>query len=275
MYNAILRKRIIHITGVLIILALFAGCREKDILIDSAFPAITATHSPESSDYNYAEDECDPKPEHVGSVKELILSKGEEYQVYKDRSEIETYDLYLQEHYNELQRASSDDLHIGIGFVNEDDIPELFVGWGNNHIAGIHILTFDTATGSTMYLGEFSSFGYCNYNERKNRIRSQYGNQGCFEVFISQIVGDHVELVGACLDDAGQEDEKFYANYPVDKRLCGNRDEIDPEEVSSRPDDKFLVTKQEYNEVFDTYYQWDNDAHDIELHYDNMTPISY
>ena len=200
---------------------------------------------------------------------------GEEFQVYSDRPEIEAYDLYLQEHYHELQRASSDDLHIEIGFVNEDDIPELFVGWGNYHIAGIHILTFDVATGSAIYLGEFSSFGYCNYNERKNRIRSQYGNHGYFEDYISQIAGDHVELVGACLDDAGGEEEKFYANYPVDERLNGSRDEIDPMDLSDRPDEQYLVSREVYNEVYDTYYQWNDNASDFEVHYDHMTPLSY
>ena len=272
MYRMTLKKRAVLFTGILTVFIMTAGCQGKDMLIESAFPEITVEHSPEPSD-NAGVEEPAPRPEPVGSVKELIMSKGEEYRV--DKPEIEAYDLYLQENYNELQRASSNDLHIEIGFVNADDIPELFIGWGNNHIAGIHILTFDAAKGTVIYLGEFSSFGFCNYNERKNRIMSQYGNHGYYEDFISQITGDHVELVGACVDDAGGTEEKFYANYPVDERLNGGRDEIDPMEVSDRPEDRYLVHEKEYYEIYHNYYLWDEESNSIEVDYEHMTPISY
>ena len=275
MYRGNLKKRIVLLSCILIIFVTFAGCQEKDTLIESAFPDITVTHSPDSSDSDNSEEDPDLKPESVGSVKELIKSKGEEYQVYYDRPEIEAYNLYLQEHYHELRRAGSEDLHIEIGFVNEDDIPELFIGWGTYHIAGIHILTYNAATGSAIYLGEFSSFGFCNYNERKNRIRSQYGNHGYYEQFISQIVDDHVELVGACLDDAGKVEEKFYANYPVDERITGSRHEIDPMDLSDQPDEQYLVSEDEYDKVYDGYFLSGDDANTLKVHYDDMTPILY
>ena len=146
-----------------------------------------------------------------------------------------------------------------MGYINGDNIPELFVTYGTRHDEGVCIYTYDPAADKAIYVGEFSSYGQCMYMEKKNRIQSTYGNNGYFLVTVSSIEDGKAKLVGTALSDASgvrNDSEIFYYNFDVPDWEDGTRDafiandEYD-ETVTLNLSEEHMISEEEYDETME------------------------
>ena len=110
-------------------------------------------------------------------------------------------------------------LSVRVDYLDEDEIPELFIGIGSYFNEGIRILTFSTESLSEVYLGEFSSWGRLTFNRKSNRILSEYTAYGKELKMISEIEGESVKLVCTYYRDG----EKCYRGFPVHEGINGSR----------------------------------------------------
>lgn len=81
-------------------------------------------------------------------------------------------DVYMEDHYDD----SFYEIKYAVGFVDEDDIPELFVTDGEYHAAGTKV--FKYVDGEVVYVGEFGESGGFAFTPRMNNIYSFFLNMG-------------------------------------------------------------------------------------------------
>ena len=158
-------------------------------------------------------------------------------------------------------------IHIALGMIDDDDIPELFVALDTVSIYVVHVYKYDPNTDSVIYLGEFSQYGYCWYTEKKNRISGQYGNNGLFEMYYYEIAGNKVQVIGRLLSEGFSEVIKYYANYAEDTEISATQTHL---ESVSRPDDSFCISKEEFELREEAYMLY---PEPIKIGYDNMTEM--
>lgn len=146
--------------------------------------------------------------------------------------------------------------HFSFGYVDDDDIPELFMGLGDYHVTGIYVFTYIPNQKEVVRVGQFSEFGRLEYIEKGNRIISQYGGMGSFIFFYTQIIDGKPMLVGSVAQTTRKKDDseptgealdkyedKYYADYPMPEGVDGSYDcEIDWD----WPDDSYCVSFNEY-----------------------------
>lgn len=158
-------------------------------------------------------------------------------------------------------------IHIALGMIDDDSIPELFVALDTVSIYGVHVYKYDPDTDSVIYLGEFSQYGYCWYAGKKNRISGQYGNNGLFEVYYYEIADNKVKVVGRLLSDGFSEVIKYYADYAEETEISAAQTHL---ESVSRPDDSFCISEEEF-ELREEAYMLSPEP--IKIGYDNMTEM--
>ena len=167
---------------------------------------------------------------------------------------------------------SYEDAMIEYAYIDEDDIPELLLGYSNHTPDGIIIYKYIPEKEEVINIGEFSQFGGVGYVERGNRIISQYGNQGLYLKIISMIEEDKAVAVGSVAEDGtGRHREYlddgevwmindgvyYYARYDLPEGADGSHKDIysivkgtgaDAVEVDF-PDDEYVVNEDEYNRI--------------------------
>lgn len=138
-----------------------------------------------------------------------------------------------------------------VGYIDEDDIPELLLCYDTVHVDGVHVFTYLPKTGEVVRVGEFSSFGGIRYSHKKNRILSQYGNQGFYVQYVSSIENGKPKLVDVAIS---AESTKYvgvvgYYGFSVMEGIDGSRDAFRKLDVSSFiiPDDyeDYLISDEE------------------------------
>lgn len=168
---------------------------------------------------------------------------------------------------------SYDDAMIEYAYIDEDDIPELLLGYSNHTPDGIIIYRYLPEKKEVVNIGEFSQFGGIEYVERGNRIISQYGNQGLYLKIISMIEGDRAVAVGSVTEDGSGRHREYiddgevwmkndgmyyYAGYDLPEGADGSHKDIysvvkgtgaDAVEVDF-PDEKYVVNEDEYNRIY-------------------------
>ena len=72
--------------------------------------------------------------------------------------------------------------HFTLGYIDEDEIPELFVSYADYHAAGIKVFTYNPIEETVVDLGEFGSYGAMSYRKAENYITSFYMGMG-YEMF--------------------------------------------------------------------------------------------
>ena len=196
----------------------------------------------------------------------------------KDSEAVGVYDAFLPGELQRLREYFGDSVRMGLGWIDEDDSPELFLCQADATAAGVWIYTIDAKTGEVKTLGEFSQYGNCVYTERKDRIWSQYGNQGYFQECISRIEDGKTKLAGAiAMDGSGirSDDTLYYAGFPVPEGLTGSRDDLDfGLSVFGIPDNAYRVDEAAYSEA---YHQLMRDREDgavtVVMEYGKMVPL--
>ncbi len=150
--------------------------------------------------------------------------------------------------------------HFAVEYIDEDDIPALLVSYGDYHVAGIRVYTYNPAADEVAYIGEFSSYGRMSFSEKKNSIHSSYGNQGYFIGLYTAIKDGKASLIGAELSDGSglrSEDILYYYGFNVPEWEDGTREAFDAnsdgeEVVISDLSEEHLVSLEEYASVCDT-----------------------
>lgn len=113
-----------------------------------------------------------------------------------------------------------------IGYINEDDIPEVLVCFETLHPCGVHVFTWLPDAEKVAFVGTFSSFGGVSYAEKHNRIFSQYGNGGYYTGYETGISPEgKPELINISLSDGtGRNDQPnflYYTGIPVPENVAG------------------------------------------------------
>lgn len=96
----------------------------------------------------------------------------EEYSIILNAFSDYLLDVYMEDHYDD----SFYEIKYAVGFVDEDDIPELFVTDGDYHAAGTKV--FKYIDGEVVYVGEFGESGGFAFTPRMNNIYSFFLNMG-------------------------------------------------------------------------------------------------
>ena len=148
-----------------------------------------------------------------------------------------------------------------VGYVDEDDIPELFLAYGTAHVDGVHVFTYSPDIKEVIRVGEFSSFGGIYYSFRKNRILSQYGNHGFYVEYVSMIKEGQPELVDVAINDGGgirHDGVVGFYGFEIPDGVDGSREGFaqlgisDLDVPEDYPSDEYLISDEEESQlIFD------------------------
>ncbi len=177
---------------------------------------------------------------------------------------------------------------IGFGYIDEDDIPELFVATGAFHPVGVNIYTYLPESGEVVWLGEFSSFGRIDYLEKGNRFMSGYGGMGSYILFFSKIENGKAVLTGSVASGSRKVDRSsidseladiyektYFAGYDIPENVDGSTSNGFSAADVEWPDDRYLVTEEEYDRVMEEISGDDSDRSSYTiLYYDAMKSVS-
>lgn len=106
-------------------------------------------------------------------------------------------------------------INFAFGFIDDDDIPELFLCQDTGHASGIFVYSYNYKQDKVHCLGELSSFGNLQYYERQNMIVSQYGGVGFWYNVYEQIQEDGtLKIIAISGSDCSSEELRYYWAYP-------------------------------------------------------------
>ncbi len=214
------------------------------------------------------------EPAVVHTISEYLKTTDNDYlqneSDYLDTAAISAYESFIPEEVKRLKTlvGGSGGIRFALGLVDEDDIPELFIGYETRTPCGILIYTYDPANDRVIPLGEFSQFGFCYYTEKRNSIWSQYGNQGFYRLYFSEIKDGSIRLIGTLLDN----DTEYYANFPAPEGETGEKSTITH---YGNPGDEYRVSEDEFWKVYDEYQRSDgkDGTRILKMSYEDMTII--
>lgn len=148
------------------------------------------------------------------------------------------------------------DARFAPGYIDEDDIPELFLSYGDGHVNGVHIFTYLSSSEEVTRIGEFSSFGEIVYAQGKNRILSQYGNHGFYMDYVSSIEAGLPKLIGMAISDGSgfrHEGIVGFYGFSIPDGVDGSRDGFNRLGLSEldAPDDyeDYLISDEEESRI--------------------------
>ena len=238
------KNRNVAMAGLLGLLLMLSACAGDEKSEDQAginFETIEVENLEETSDKKENPSEVSSLAEYLQSVDTEFL---EDEESYIGTPAVNRFEKFLSDKNNWPESYLSDPaIGIALGFVDEDNVPELFISTGTNTTLGVHIYKYDDINDGVIHIGEFSQYGFCAYSPKKNRIWAQYGNNGYFEMYYCAIVDNKAQIVGRILSDAIFEEEKLYADYATDTY---GSEFVDHPEPTDRPDDSFLISEEEY-----------------------------
>ncbi len=178
--------------------------------VPTSAPAATPTTVPT------AEPTAEPEPTAVPDDPDMNVSEDELlYMAYFD---------YLKEYVSKSE-AGADEIRVNMGFVDGDDIPELFIADGSAMYNPVSVVTYSDKKASLA--GEYGTNGSIRYLSRQNRLYSDMNRHGYIYLEI-----DHIE------NGVGAFDESFTYMYDSDSYMVGDKD----------------VRKEEYDEAYERIY---------------------
>ncbi len=187
-------------------------------------------------------------------------SATETGQSKESKGEIETVETIYQDSFATIQEDGIEKYGEGFkarympAYLDDDEIPELLVAWGEQSPFGVSVYRQDTTDGTVHYVGTFSSGGEIQFVPRKNRIASDYGNHGYFLTCYSEIQGNGVRLVDATLSDASGfrgEEILYYHGFTLAEDVNGTRDCLEGKEggendIMPEVSEEMLLTKEAF-----------------------------
>lgn len=95
-------------------------------------------------------------------------------------------------------------IRFAFGFVDEDNIPELFICQDDSHSSSIQIYSYNQSQDKVLPLGNISSFGHLSYYEKQNLVAAQFGGMGYWCYAYERIQNDGtLQIVAIAGDDSG------------------------------------------------------------------------
>lgn len=156
---------------------------------------------------------------------------------------------------------SSGELRFKLGYIDDDDIPELMFCYGDWHAAGIYICSLNQDSGAVEGLGEYSSFGTFDYYKQRNIIVSQYGGMG-FWYHIYEQSGASGE--GKILAIEGTWGTEEGIRYYWQSAYEGTQDDFEQNFKSCS------VSETEYTKNLEEFLASLTDATAVTVNYDDM-----
>ena len=155
--------------------------------------------------------------------KELDLNWNEstEYQNAIFAYDAEVKKIYINSNEDEI----SSEPHFSYSYIDQDDIPELLVSYGDYHPDGICVYKYDQNMNKVVYLGEYGSFGCFIYFYKHSLIESYYGNMGYYSYYVSRICNDNtINLFDYWIvDGSGLKNDStiYYHGYNLSPEATG------------------------------------------------------
>ncbi|MBQ2903149.1 MAG: serine/threonine protein kinase [Clostridia bacterium] len=112
-------------------------------------------------------------------------------------------EAYLNVLRNEAPKSErrTGEYRFSLGYVNNDDIPELFISEGGAHAYGVEVYTYHN--GKAVMLCSDGEFGSIGYMERKGYICGSYTGMGTTSARIYEMKNGEAEIIYTLYDDSG------------------------------------------------------------------------
>lgn len=179
----------------------------------------------------------------------LMPKKTEEYYLDRYRELVNAEMQDLQENYS---FGTFGNLRYALGYIDNDNIPELLLSDGNGHIDGVFIFSLKGKK-ELVKTGKYSSFGSVAYVPKKDRIISQYGSMGWYHQVFSTFKSPKVEEV---LLSCNNLEEKYYKSVKTIEEFKGydipgkdmlNGVFLDPKDNAKE------ISKEEYDKLYSKF----------------------
>lgn len=160
-----------------------------------------------------------------------------------------------------------DYLRFAFGYVDDDNIPELFLCHGNGHADHVAVCCYDAENATVKQIGEYSSFGQLWYYERQAVIGGQYGGTGFwYDVYesASDTNTQQVLAISASFSKIEDAQEHYYWASPYLGTVSDARDSNNFED--------YEVSEEEWNEKSSSFLS--ALRRERQIAYDGMTPYS-
>lgn len=157
----------------------------------------------------------------------------------------------------------SDYLRFALGYINDDDIPELMVCYGTAHVDQVQVYSYNPQSGTVEDWGSFSSFGTFDYYERQGVVVGQYGGTGFWYHVYVQLgtpeIGNVLAVEGNYV--AAEDCTYCYWQSPYNGTIDALWNDLDF--------DSILVSEEEYtNNIRDFLVNYTDE---VTIGYDDMT----
>jgi len=183
------------------------------------------------------------------SAEETSVSL-EEYEFCADETANEVYRNFFREKQYLPQIEWDSDIRYDLGYIDDDDYPEIFICEYVNHVYPIHIYRYNPENSTIEYIDGFSEEGHAAYRQREGIIISVYGSQGSYLTYVSKIDGTEVSFVDIAATDPTTM--RYYVSYITDSKSTGAAHEIDgdwPADVNAEE-----VSEEAYDAWMDEVY---------------------
>ncbi len=161
--------------------------------------------------------------------------------------------------------------HFTVGYIDDDNIPELLVSYGGEHVCGVCIYKYDIESGKAINLGEFGCYGNVSYSYKQGNIKYSYGANGCYTVYISEMSGNNIVLKDAWgIDGSGMKNDGFlyYHGFVERDETDGSIDlNNNPVYDENAWDSKYVISEDEYMKIKSG---WEASGKWINVDYDEM-----
>ena len=111
---------------------------------------------------------------------------------------------WKQAYINTVKSASGTSVRFELGYVDNDDIPELFVSTDMFHVAGVTVYTF--SNGKVVKLCDSGSYGATQYIERKGYICGFDMSHGALYTLVYRLENGKVTKEFSSVDESGYDD---------------------------------------------------------------------
>ncbi|MBR1441380.1 MAG: hypothetical protein IJ589_09160, partial [Lachnospiraceae bacterium] len=149
------------------------------------------------------------------------------------------------------------DIRYQYGYVDEDDVPELFLGTGREQEAGVFVYTAaKTAdTYEIRKVGEFSQYGILYYIPHENVMISHCGDAGIYYVVYHSIRQGRSSLDRILKQAPGEEDTVYYCGITWDEDFLGDAEAFrgDPKLSGLREDEMRETESEEFFRLQSVY----------------------
>lgn len=137
-----------------------------------------------------------------------IMNSSEPYN--KDYSYSSAYADLLDKNANQVYSMG----RFFLGYIDEDDIPELIVPTGDFHAAGVDIYTY--VDGEVISLGSYGSFGMISFGEKTGTIQSNYTGMGGNTFDFYQLSRGEIKHIINISSFTDFSDEQEHTTYRID-----------------------------------------------------------